>query len=80
MGEARRRFTVASLRLLANYRKRQQLVGLLKSLKTIKTLVRVDRDNTYCNAINKPSLEIDLDKLTNSVQNDMDYKYCTCMS
>nr|KAG5709163.1 hypothetical protein BaRGS_028619 [Batillaria attramentaria] len=35
---ARESFTVASLGLLANYRKRQQLVALLKSLRTIKTL------------------------------------------
>ncbi|XP_067655152.1 syndetin-like [Haliotis asinina] len=35
-------FTTASLGLLANYRKRQQLLGLLKSLHTIKTLQRTD--------------------------------------
>lgn len=39
---ARESFTVASLGLLANYRKRQQLVALLKSLRTIKTLQRTD--------------------------------------
>ena len=36
---ARSSFTIASLGLLANYRKRQQLIALLKSLRTIKTLV-----------------------------------------
>lgn len=32
-------FTKASLRLLANVRKREQLKGILKSIRTIKTLV-----------------------------------------
>ncbi len=32
-------FTTRSLGLVANFRKRQQLVGLMKSLHTIKTLV-----------------------------------------
>ncbi|XP_067934677.1 syndetin-like [Watersipora subatra] len=35
-------FTVASLRMLANHRKRQQLQGIMRSLKTIKTLQRTD--------------------------------------
>ncbi|XP_076450690.1 syndetin-like [Babylonia areolata] len=39
---ARSSFTIASLGLLANYKKRQQLVVLLKSLGTIKTLQRTD--------------------------------------
>ncbi|XP_070199146.1 syndetin-like [Littorina saxatilis] len=39
---ARSSFTIASLGLLANYKKRQQLMGLLKSLHTIKTLQRTD--------------------------------------
>ncbi|GFS12991.1 coiled-coil domain containing 132 [Elysia marginata] len=39
---ARESFTIASLGLLSNYRKRQQLNGLLKSLRTIKTLQRTD--------------------------------------
>ncbi|XP_064648148.1 syndetin-like [Lineus longissimus] len=42
LSNAKEDFTTASLGLLANYRKRQQLVGLLKSLKTIKTLQRTD--------------------------------------
>jgi len=37
--EARQNFTATSLSLLRNYRKRQQLTALLKSLRTIKTLV-----------------------------------------
>lgn len=37
--KARESFTATSLGLLANYRKRHQLMGLLKSLHTIKTLV-----------------------------------------
>lgn len=55
---ARESFTVASLGLLANYRKRQQLVALLKSLRTIKTLQRTDlrlrellEEEDYCGAI-----------------------------
>ncbi|XP_043923577.1 syndetin isoform X2 [Protopterus annectens] len=39
---AKEEFTEASLGLLANQRKRQLLVGLLKSLRTIKTLQRTD--------------------------------------
>ncbi|KAL8602932.1 hypothetical protein ACOMHN_057242 [Nucella lapillus] len=39
---SRSSFTIASLGLLANYKKRQQLVTLLKSLGTIKTLQRTD--------------------------------------
>ncbi|XP_072179287.1 syndetin-like [Diadema setosum] len=35
-------FTVASLRILKNHRKKQQLLALLKSLHTIKTLQRTD--------------------------------------
>ncbi|XP_041478383.1 syndetin-like [Lytechinus variegatus] len=35
-------FTVASLRILKNHRKKQQLLGLLKSLHTIDTLQRTD--------------------------------------
>jgi len=42
--EARQNFTATSLSLLRNYRKRQQLTALLKSLRTIKTLVR---QNSY---------------------------------
>ncbi|XP_064613648.1 LOW QUALITY PROTEIN: syndetin-like [Liolophura sinensis] len=38
LDRAKTGFTTASLGLLANYRKRQQLQGLLKSLRTIKTL------------------------------------------
>jgi len=37
--EARQNFTATSLSLLRNHRKRQQLTALLKSLRTIKTLV-----------------------------------------
>lgn len=40
--KARESFTATSLGLLANYRKRHQLMGLLKSLHTIKTLQRTD--------------------------------------
>jgi len=36
---AKRQFTTASLGILANYRKRQVVQGLLHSLNTIKTLV-----------------------------------------
>lgn len=39
---AKEGFTQASLGLLANQRKRQLLIGLLKSLRTIKTLQRTD--------------------------------------
>ncbi|XP_078519783.1 syndetin [Lissotriton helveticus] len=39
---AKKGFTEASLGLLANQRKRQLLIGLLKSLRTIKTLQRTD--------------------------------------
>ncbi|XP_072109537.1 syndetin [Mobula birostris] len=39
---AKEGFTEASLGLLANQRKRQLLIGLLKSLRTIKTLQRTD--------------------------------------
>lgn len=39
---AKEAFTQASLGLLANQRKRQLLIGLLKSLRTIKTLQRTD--------------------------------------
>jgi len=39
LNEARQQFTTASLGLLANYRKRQRAVSLLKSLSSIKTLV-----------------------------------------
>ncbi|KAJ1101053.1 hypothetical protein NDU88_006127 [Pleurodeles waltl] len=39
---AKKGFTEASLGLLANQRKRQLLTGLLKSLRTIKTLQRTD--------------------------------------
>ncbi|VDI52509.1 Hypothetical predicted protein, partial [Mytilus galloprovincialis] len=38
LSDARQIFTSASLKMLANVRKRQQLTGLLKSLRTIKTL------------------------------------------
>ena len=40
LGVSKEGFTEASLGLLANQRKRQLLTGLLKSLRTIKTLVR----------------------------------------
>ena len=39
LGEARESFTEAGLGLLANYKKRLQLLSLLKALSTIKTLV-----------------------------------------
>ena len=39
LGVSKEGFTEASLGLLANQRKRQLLTGLLKSLRTIKTLV-----------------------------------------
>ncbi|KAM8811379.1 syndetin [Eudromia elegans] len=42
LNTAKEGFTQASLGLLANQRKRQLLVGLLKSLRTIKTLQRTD--------------------------------------
>ncbi|KAG8443141.1 hypothetical protein GDO86_011812 [Hymenochirus boettgeri] len=42
LNTAKEGFTQASLGLLANQRKRQQLIGLLKSLRTIKTLQRTD--------------------------------------
>ncbi|KAL3842010.1 hypothetical protein ACJMK2_020083 [Sinanodonta woodiana] len=55
---ARESFTTASLGLLANYRKRQLLKGLLKSLHTIKTMQRTDmrlremmEEGDYCGAI-----------------------------
>ncbi|KAI8780481.1 syndetin-like [Biomphalaria glabrata] len=58
LSHARKSFTVASLGLLSNYRKRQQLIGLLKSLRTIKTLQRTDlrlremmEEEDYCGAI-----------------------------
>lgn len=41
LSSARDTFTAASLNMLANYRKRQQLVSLMKSLRTIKTLVNI---------------------------------------
>nr|XP_057903730.1 syndetin isoform X1 [Doryrhamphus excisus] len=42
LGVAKEGFTEASLGLLANQRRRQLLTGLLKSLRTIKTLQRTD--------------------------------------
>ncbi|TRZ01837.1 hypothetical protein DNTS_004278 [Danionella cerebrum] len=42
LGSAKEDFTEASLGLLANQRRRQLLTGLLKSLRTIKTLQRTD--------------------------------------
>uniref|UniRef100_A0A8C4QHW1 VPS50 EARP/GARPII complex subunit n=1 Tax=Eptatretus burgeri TaxID=7764 RepID=A0A8C4QHW1_EPTBU len=42
LATAQQGFTAASLGLLANQRKRQLLIGLLKSLRTIKTLQRTD--------------------------------------
>ncbi|CAH1787995.1 unnamed protein product [Owenia fusiformis] len=42
LSSAKERFTTASLGLLANYKKRQKLVGLLNSMSTIKTLQRTD--------------------------------------
>ncbi|XP_071803209.1 syndetin-like isoform X1 [Asterias amurensis] len=39
---AKQGFTVASLSILANFRKRQQLLSLMKSLHTIKTLQQTD--------------------------------------
>ncbi|KAJ8298925.1 hypothetical protein KUTeg_022985 [Tegillarca granosa] len=58
LGVAEQSFTTASLKMLANYRKRQQLIGLLKSLRTIKTLQQTDVrlremmvEEDYCGAI-----------------------------
>ncbi|CAG2196868.1 VPS50 [Mytilus edulis] len=58
LSDARQTFTSASLKMLANVRKRQQLTGLLKSLRTIKTLQRTDlrlremlEEEDYCGAI-----------------------------
>uniref|UniRef100_T1J3I3 Vacuolar protein sorting-associated protein 54 n=1 Tax=Strigamia maritima TaxID=126957 RepID=T1J3I3_STRMM len=42
LDQAKGQFTIASLGILANYSKRQQLIGLLKSLRTIKTLQQTD--------------------------------------
>lgn len=42
LDQAKRKCTVASLGILSNYRKRQQVVGLLRSLWTIKTLQKTD--------------------------------------
>ena len=39
LASAKDNFTAKSLGLLANYRKRQQLVSVMQSLHTIKTLV-----------------------------------------
>ncbi|GAB1605109.1 syndetin-like isoform X2 [Argonauta hians] len=58
LSKARESFTATSLGLLANYRKRSQLMCLLKSLHTIKTLQRTDlrlremlEEEDYCGAI-----------------------------
>ncbi|XP_052286176.1 syndetin-like isoform X2 [Dreissena polymorpha] len=58
LSEARHKFTLASLRLLSNVRKRQQLRELLKFIKTIKTLQRTDLrlremmvEEDFCGAI-----------------------------
>lgn len=45
LGVAKEGFTEASLGLLANQRRRQLLTGLLKSLRTIKTLVTITLKN-----------------------------------
>jgi hypothetical protein len=44
---AKRQFTTASLGILANYRKRQVVQGLLHSLNTIKTLVSLKYLGTF---------------------------------
>ncbi|WAR02379.1 VPS50-like protein [Mya arenaria] len=58
LSEASHKFTMTSLQLLANVRKRQQLKGLLKSIRTIKTLQRTDLrlremlvEEDFCGAI-----------------------------
>ncbi|XP_062608119.1 syndetin-like isoform X1 [Saccostrea cucullata] len=75
---ARDTFTAASLNMLANYRKRQQLVSLLKSLRTIKTLQRTDvrlrelmDEEDYCGAI---QLCLECQKAAST------YKHFTCIS
>lgn len=45
---AKEGFTEASLGLLANQRRRQLLTELLKSLRTIKTLVTAKSPNAHC--------------------------------
>ena len=47
LSEASHRFTMASLRLLANVRKREKLKGILKSISTIKTLVCIYIQSIY---------------------------------
>ncbi|XP_060086337.1 syndetin-like [Ylistrum balloti] len=75
---ARKSFTTASLKMLANYRKRQQLIGLLKSLRTIKTLQRTDlrlremmEEEDYCSAI---QLCLECQKAAST------FKHFTCIS
>ncbi|XP_022337065.2 syndetin-like isoform X3 [Crassostrea virginica] len=78
LSSARDKFTSASLNMLANYRKRQQLVSLLKSLRTIKTLQRTDvrlrelmEEEDYCGAI---QLCLECQKAAST------YKHFTCIS
>ncbi|XP_048779720.2 syndetin-like isoform X2 [Ostrea edulis] len=75
---ARNTFTAASLNMLASYRKRQQLVSLLKSLRTIKTLQRTDvrlrelmEEEDYCGAI---QLCLECQKAAST------YRHFTCIS
>ncbi|GAB6031035.1 hypothetical protein CHUAL_007851 [Chamberlinius hualienensis] len=56
---AMQQFTIASLGILSNYHKRQQLLGILRSLKMIKTLQQTDvrlkellEEENYAGAIN----------------------------
>lgn len=58
LSDAKGIFTSATLKMLANVRKRQKLTGLLKSVRTIKTLQRTDlrlremlEEEDYCGAI-----------------------------
>jgi hypothetical protein len=76
--EARHYFTTASLGLLRNYRRRQQLTALLKSLRTIKTLQRTDirlrellEEEDYPGAI---QLCLECQKAAST------YKHYTCIS
>lgn len=78
LSSARDTFTAASLNMLANYRKRQQLVSLMKSLRTIKTLQRTDvrlrelmEEEDYCGAI---QLCLECQKAAST------YKHFTCIS
>ncbi|XP_011444074.3 syndetin isoform X1 [Magallana gigas] len=78
LSSARDTFTAASLNMLANYRKRQQLVSIMKSLRTIKTLQRTDvrlrelmEEEDYCGAI---QLCLECQKAAST------YKHFTCIS